>query len=144
MRYLNFATHTQANELPETLLTLIDLSGSMELDDIKPTRREAAIKANYEIVKVKALRYPDDKIGVIGFQTSAKLLLAPTPPCSIKNLSKTINNAVLTGGTDFVAPLKLAYNYFSGKTTSVGRNGITDFCSTWMLITLMRYLTVAE
>ena len=129
MKYLNFANHIQANELPEMLLTLIDLSGSMEISDMKPTRRAAAIKANQEIIKVKKQGYPNDKIGVIGFQDSAKLLLAPTPPYRIGNLEKMIDNAVLTGGTDFVAPLELAYSCFFGRAITTMGNSFTKVLS---------------
>ena len=129
MKYLNFANHIQANEQPETLLTLIDLSGSMEITDLKPTRRVAAIKANKEIIKVKGRQHPTDKIGVIGFQRSAKLLLAPAPPSKIVDLEKAIDNARLGGGTDFVAPLKLAYSYFGGKATTTIGNSFTKTLS---------------
>jgi Mg-chelatase subunit ChlD len=129
MKYLNFANHIQANELPEMLLTLIDLSGSMEISDLKPTRRAAAIKANQEIIKVKKQGYPNDKIGVIGFQDSAKLLLAPTSSHRIGNLEKMIDNAVLTGGTDFVAPLELAYSCFFGRAITTMGNSFTKVLS---------------
>ena len=131
MKYLNFANPIKSNEQPETLLTLIDLSGSMEISDMKPTRRAAAIKANQEIVKAKALHHRNDKIGVIGFQDSAKLLLAPTPSYRIGNLEKTIDNAVLTGGTDFVAPLELAYSCFFGRAITASGNPITKILSSF-------------
>ena len=133
MKYLNFANRVQSNNQPETLLTLIDLSGSMEITDMKPTRRAAAIKANQEIVKAKALHHPNDKIGIIGFQRSTKLLLPPTLPSKIASLEKTIDNAVLTGGTDFVAPLKLAYNCFFGRTITAHGNPITKMLSSFFL-----------
>lgn len=129
MKYLNFANHIQANEQPETLLTLIDLSGSMEITDLKPTRRAAAIKANKEIIKVKGRQHPTDKIGVIGFQTSAKLLLPPTLPSKIVGLEKAIDNARLRGGTDFVTPLKLAYSCFLGRAITTMGNSFTKTLS---------------
>ena len=129
MKYLNFANHIQANEQPETLLTLIDLSGSMEITDLKPTRRAAAITANKEIIKVKGRQHPTDNIGVIGFQRSAKLLLPPTLPSSIVGLEKTIDNAKLRGGTDFVAPLKLAYHCFFGRAITTMGNPFTKALS---------------
>jgi len=46
MRYLNFANRIQANKTAETLLTLIDLSPSMDNDDWKPSRKAGAIAAN--------------------------------------------------------------------------------------------------
>jgi len=129
MKYLNFAKQIQANEQPEMLLTLIDLSGSMEISDMKPTRRAAAIKANQEIIKVKGRQHPNDKIGVIGFQRSTKLLLPPTLPSKIVGLEKTIDNAKLSGGTDFVAPLELAYSCFFGRAITTMENSFTKMLS---------------
>jgi len=129
MKYLNFAKHVQSNDQLETLLTLIDLSGSMYADDIQPNRREAAIRANEEIVREKRRCHPNDKIGVIGFQRSTKLLLPPTLPSRIVGLEKTIDNARLSGGTDFVAPLKLAYSCFFGRAITTMRNPLAKMLS---------------
>ena len=130
MKYLNCANHVKSNNQPETLLTVIDLSGSMLADDIKPTRQEAAIRANEEIVRVKSKNYPNDKIGVIAFQKSAKLALPPTHPSKIKNFRYFINDLALVGGTDFVAPLKLAYNCFFGGSTKIENNLLLKIMST--------------
>ena len=108
---------------------MIDLSDSMRSHDIKPNRKEAAISANEEIVRVKRHSYPNDKVGVIGFQTAAKVLLQPTYPSDISNLSKKIDDTGLQGGTDFTAPLELAYSYFSGKPVTSGKGWITDILS---------------
>ena len=129
MKYLNFANCVQSSDQPEMLLTLIDLSGSMETTDLKPTRRVAAIKANEEIIKVKGRQHPTDKIGVIGFQGSAKLLLAPTLPSKIVGLEKTIDNVSLSGGTDFVAPLELTYSCFFGGAITTMRNPLAKMLS---------------
>ena len=133
MGYLNFANPLQVNEKPEITLTLVDLSGSMDFTDLKPCRKDAAIKANEEIVRVKKQHYPNDKVGVIGFQSSAKLLLSPTCPSNIGNLKKTINNACLQGGTDFVEPLELAYSCFFGGTMAVSSNPVTKILSSLFL-----------
>lgn len=133
MKYLNLVNSVSSNEKPEIVLTLIDLSGSMDISDMKPTRRAAAIRANREIVKVKAQQHPDDKVGVIGFQRSAKLLVTPTVPSNIRNLERTVDNAVLSGGTDFVTPLKLAYKCFFGKTVGTSTNPISKMLSSFFL-----------
>lgn len=129
MKYLNFANHIQSNEKPEILLTLIDSSGSMEYGDIKPTRRAAAIKANQEIINVKKRQHPNDKIGVIGFQATAKLVIAPRHPSDIFALQKAVDSANLSGGTDFVAPLKLAYNCFFNRAATVMNNSFSKMLS---------------
>lgn len=122
MKYHNFANRVNSNERPETLLTLIDLSGSMLDDDIKPSREAAAIKANEEIIRVKSQQHPNDKIGVIGFQSTARLLLPPTHPSQIAGLKKATENTGLRGGTDFVTPLELAYSCFFGRTRIAEEN----------------------
>ncbi|MBN2588647.1 MAG: VWA domain-containing protein [Sedimentisphaerales bacterium] len=129
MKYLNMANRIQSNNKPETLLTMIDLSGSMYTDDIKPNRMEAAIMANNEIVKVKKRSYPDDKIGIISFQTTAKFSLIPTHSKDIYNFNEVINDTGLEGGTDFTTPLELAHNYFSGKTVNPGNSSIKKILS---------------
>jgi len=117
MKYLNFANHINTNEKPETLLMLMDISDSMLAHDIRPSRMEAAINANEEIIKVKSRHYYDDKIGIIVFQKSAKLVSFPTFASKIGNVKHFIDeigDEDMEGGTDFVAPLKLAYQCFFG------------------------------
>jgi len=128
MKYLNTATPVQFDRR-ETLFTMIDLSGSMYTDDIEPSRIDAAINANKEIIKVKKRSYPDDKIGIISFQASAKLLLSPKCSKDIDDLNVIVNDTGLEGGTDFTAPLELAYNYFTGKVVNPGNSPIKKLLS---------------
>jgi hypothetical protein len=114
MKYLNCANRTQPDDRPEVLFTMVDLSDSMLACDIKPTRMEAAINANEEIIKVKSKHYYNDKIGIIVFQQTAKLVSLPVSPSKMGNIRHIIDDTDLVGGTDFVAPLKLAYNCFFG------------------------------
>ena len=129
MKYLNLANRVQSNNQSEILLTIIDLSGSMFADDIKPNRKEAAVRANEEIIRVKKQFYPDDKIGVISFQETARLSLQPKYSSDISDLSEKINDTGLEGGTDFTAPLKLAYNIFAGKPATFGESPIKKMLS---------------
>ena len=115
MRYLNFANQVKSNSQQERLLTMIDFSGSMFEEDIQPNRLEAAIKANQEIIRVKRQHHPNDKIGVISFQSTAKLSLQRVRPSDIGDLYHEVDDGGLEGGTDFVAPLKVAYNCFFDK-----------------------------
>ncbi len=128
MKYLNMANPVQFDRR-ETLFTILDLSGSMYADDIKPNRKEAAIKANKTIVKEKQKSYPDDKIGVICFERTAKLSLTPTYARNIGDIGKVIDDAGLTEGTDFTTPLTLAYNYFADKQIILNKNPIKKMLS---------------
>ena len=74
MKYLNSANPVSGNGKPQFLMTLIDLSPSMGVRDWKPSRREGAIKANIELIELKAKYHPHDMVGVIGFGSHAKLL----------------------------------------------------------------------
>jgi hypothetical protein len=123
MKYLNMANPVQFDQR-ETLFTMLDLSGSMYTGDIKPNRKEAGIKANNTIVQEKQKAYPDDEIGVICFERTAKLSLIPTCAKDIDDLSKVIDDTGLTGGTNFTAPLTLAYNYFAQRQTILKVNPI--------------------
>lgn len=116
MKYLNFANPVSGNRQPEFLMTLIDLSPSMDDDDWKPSRKAGAIKANIELLKLKAQYYPQDIVGVICFGGNAKLL---RPPARLNNgindLSKSLENVHVSYGTNFTAALKIAEDCFFGR-----------------------------
>ena len=50
-------------------------------------------------------------------------------PSAIGDLAKKINDDGLTGGTDFVAPLKLAYSCFFGRVITTTRNPLAKMLS---------------
>lgn len=129
MKYLNCANHVNSDNQPETLITMIDMSGSMEEKDIKPSRIIAAINANQEIIKVKQKHHSNDNFGVISFQNTAKFSLLPTTPGAINDLKQKINESGLIPGTDFTAPLQLAYEYFSRKPKSVVKKSFSKMIS---------------
>ena len=113
MRYLNFANRIQANKTAETLLTLIDLSPSMDNDDWKPSRKAGAIAANEELIANKLKYHPEDQVGIIGFSGYAELLHPPV--CLGKGdngLREALRRAAGSGGTNFTAALELAETYF--------------------------------
>ncbi len=116
MKYLNFANSVSGNEQLEFLMTLIDLSPSMDHDDWKPTRKAGALRANIELLKSKFNYRPEDKMGIIGFSGNAKLL---HPPVCLNNgitsLRRSLKEDPVSGGTNFTAALKLAWSCFFGK-----------------------------
>ena len=77
MEYLNFALQISNNERPERLISLVDVSPSMDEEDWKPSRKAGAIQANIELVKVKAKYHPHDVVGIVGFGSEAKVLHSP-------------------------------------------------------------------
>jgi len=117
MKYLSFADRVLKTILLEILITIIDLSGSMDTEDWKPSRKAGAIKANRELIKVKAQHYPQDKVGIIGFGTGAEILHEPV--ClsqGAESLSNALNGLPDMGYTNFKAALELAETCLFGKT----------------------------
>ena len=111
MKYLNFANPVSGNRKPEFLMTLIDLSPSMDDDDWKPTRKAGAIAANTELIKAKAKCHPQDKLGIIGFSRHAWLLHDPV--ClrdGTESLLRVLENPSGGYSTNFTDALELAEN----------------------------------
>lgn len=109
MKYLNFANPVSGNGKPEFLMTLIDLSPSMDDDDWKPTRKAGAIAANTELIKAKAKCHPQDKLGIIGFSRHARLLHDPV--ClrnGTESLLRVLENPSGGYSTNFTDALELA------------------------------------
>ena len=109
MKYLNYANRIKSNRTPETLISLLDLSPSMDDNDWPPSRKAAAIKANIELIEAKAKHYPQDRVGLIGFSRRAKVLHDPIP---LSNGTDSLRNALkdTDGGlsTNFTVALELA------------------------------------
>lgn len=123
MRYLNFAAHVVKSTMLEIVIAIIDLSGSMETDDWKPSRKAGAIKANKELIKAKAKNYPQDKVGIIGFGTDAEILHEPV--CvghGTKSLYKALKSPPLMGSTNFTAALELAGGCLRGCSTLIKKS----------------------
>jgi hypothetical protein len=109
MKYLNFANPVSGNRQPEFLMTLIDLSPSMDDKDWKPSRKAGALKANIELIKAKVKYHPQDKLGIIGFSRHARLLHDPV--ClrdSTESLLKALKNPSGGYSTNFTVALELA------------------------------------
>jgi len=115
MKYLNFANPVSGNGKPEFLMTLIDLSPSMEDDDWKPSRKAGAIKANIELIKLKARHHPRDVAGVIGFGSYAELLHDPVKLANgARSICDSLKHIPDPNGTNFTAALEMAEDCFLG------------------------------
>ncbi len=116
MKYLTFANSIHQDKT-ETLITLIDVSPSMEEEDWKPTRLAGAIQANKKLLKVKIKKHPKDFVGIIKFGGKAKLLHAPV--ClekGLRSLQRALKNPWTSSGTNFTAALALAERCLFGAT----------------------------
>jgi len=115
MKYLNFANPVSGNGQPEFLMTLIDLSPSMEYDDWKPSRKAGAIKANIELIKLKARHHPQDMAGVVGFGSYAELLHDPVKLADgTRSICNSLKKVPDPNGTNFTSALKMAEDCFFG------------------------------
>jgi Mg-chelatase subunit ChlD len=120
MKYLNFANRVVGDILFEILIVIIDLSGSMETKDWKPSRRAGAIKANRKLVEVKLERYPQDRVGIIGFGSHAKVLHEPVElALGAESLNRVLDKLPGMGRTNFTKALELAEACLSGRSKSV-------------------------
>ena len=117
MRYTDM---TNAGENIETVMTLIDLSYSMEAEDWKPTRVDGAVAANNELINRKLKSHPEDKMGIIVFGDDAKLL---HPAVCLKqgaqSLKRALGKVKYLGATNFTAALNLAEKCLFGKSSQI-------------------------
>ncbi len=123
MKYLNFAKFSSNSSRPECVITLIDLSGSMNDSDWKPTRKAGAIMANIELIRTKARLDSQDSVGIIGFHRKARLLHQPV--ClshGAASLIRSLKSPPDGGSTNFTAALELAQEilFKSNKKSSQG------------------------
>ena len=88
-----------------TVILVLDLSGSMRADDVKPTRIDAATAAIRSFVKEQPSGV---KIGLIGFANSAQVITAPTENREL--VLRGISNVFLQRGTNIGDGLQLAIN----------------------------------
>lgn len=116
MDYLNFASQISNNEHPERLISLVDVSPSMDEEDWKPSRKAGAIRANIELVKAKAKDHPHDVVGIAGFGSEAKVLHNPVRlKGSVDSICRSLKEPPMIYGTNFVAAFEMADYLLFGK-----------------------------
>lgn len=124
MRYLNLANRISNNNSLEFLISLIDLSPSMDDDDWKPTRKAGAVKANIDLMELKARHHPQDKACIIGFGGDAQILYHPTLLSGgIKGIKNALKHTPESYGTNFTAALELAERCFFARNNSSVKSG---------------------
>ncbi len=116
---------------PVTLTFVIDISGSMNLDN-----RLGLVKSALQVL-VDRLR-PQDSVGVVVFGTTARIALPPTSIERKDIIIKAINSLRTEGSTNAEAGLRLGYQqamkFYRAKTTNkvilcsdgVANTGLTD------------------
>ncbi len=109
-RPINGYTEAGATTNSRNILIALDISRSMETQDVKPSRLEQARSAAYELIKA----LPEDKIGLIIFSGEANMVVPLTYDHA--SLSETLQHIdrswVATGGTNFGQVLNHAMENF--------------------------------
>lgn len=102
----------------EALVFVLDVSGSMTEPDIAPYRLAAAQRATLACARVKAERFPGDRVAVVSFNLRAWVVLPWTDAVGGRD---EVNRAVWAlaphGGTDIAAGLRAAGSLFANAGT---------------------------
>jgi Ca-activated chloride channel family protein len=106
-----------ANALPNNLIFLLDVSGSMELPERLPLLKEAV---NY---LVKQMR-PIDKISIVTYSGEAKIVLPSISASENEVVSKSLKKLKSKGESNALAGLQLAYEELSRNFIENGNNRI--------------------
>lgn len=95
----------EIKSISREIYLVVDLSLSMNANDVQPTRLE---KAKEEIQKI-VNRFPSDKIGVIGFSSTATTLCPPTfDQSALSIFIESLNSNLLgSAGSDLSAGLEV-------------------------------------
>ncbi len=117
-------TSTEAVASGRNLLIALDISRSMETQDVKPSRLEEARAAAFELVDA----LPGDKIGLIVFSGEADLVVPLTyDHTALRDALEQVNRGWAGyGGTNFGLVLKKAMQDFS-RSAPTGTNALVIF-----------------
>lgn len=97
-----------------TVILAVDVSNSMQADDIEPTRMEAAKAAARAFVA----RQPTEvRVGVVAFGDGAVVVQAPTN--SHEEINKSIDRLTSQGGTSLGQALVTALGAIAGKPVTI-------------------------
>lgn len=102
------------------LIILLDLSRSMQAQDLKPSRLAQAKALIYELLET----LPNDRVGVVGF-SSTPFLFAPltTDHSAVRETVEQLDSdSIPTGGSDLAAAVKMAVKTL--KETAQANNGL--------------------
>ncbi len=102
---------------PNNIILLVDISGSMA----KPDRLDLFVKQSHELIE--KLR-PMDKVSIIVFSQTAKMLVPPTPAIEKKLFFKTLDSLRANGMTNANKGIELAYQLANQSLITGGNNQI--------------------
>jgi hypothetical protein len=122
MRYMDFAQPPQGRGWPERLVLVGDGSASMATTDWSPSRLYAVVEAASALISVKQANHPDDEVGVVTFNTDARVLHPVVRVGSgAEELKQALRRADAAGNTNIRAGLKEAQHLlFSARLGTSG------------------------
>ena len=120
-RPINGYRETSATDSGRNLLIALDISRSMETEDVKPSRLEEARAAAYELINA----LPTDKIGLIVFSGEADLVVPLTyDHTALRDALEQVNRGWAgAGGTNFGRVLRKAMQDFK-RSAPEGTNAL--------------------
>ncbi len=123
-RPINGYTTTEGLASGRNLLIALDISRSMETQDVKPSRLEEARAAAFELIDA----LPQDKIGLIVFSGEADLVVPLTyDHTALRDALEQVNRGWAGyGGTNFGIVLKKALQDFE-RSAPTGTNALVIF-----------------
>ena len=115
----------------ELVTYLIDTSLSMDENMGNQTRLEVSCKAGRTLVKLKAEQYPDDRVAIVTFCRSARIVHRLTLPEKLLELRSCLRNYKTGECTNIKAGLKKAFRTLRFHSDSQRRIILlSDGCST--------------
>jgi len=113
----HLATASEADK-PRDTINVADVSGSMGGSDYPPTRLDGGIKVSVEYVDKRIEQSPNDRVAVVSFNSTARIVLPLTPITNKEKIVRVIRKLTAGGGTDIAEGLKAAAEIFEAEPQS--------------------------
>jgi Ca-activated chloride channel family protein len=117
-----------------TVILAMDVSQSMIADDVKPSRIAAEQKAAKQFI---AAQPSTVDIGVVAFEQGALVTSRPSPDHT--RAENAIAGLTVSGGTSLGAAITGSLGVITGKTATVGRNGVLPQLGWWPSATIVLF-----
>ncbi len=117
-----------------TVILAMDVSGSMGATDVAPSRLAAAKKAALSFI---AAQPGSVQIGVVAFEEGA--LVTERPSADHTDAQAAISGLAVGGGTSLGSAILTSLSAITGKTVSVGRNGVLPNIGYWPSATIVMF-----
>jgi uncharacterized protein YegL len=100
---------------PRDTVIVQDVSWSMGISDYLPTRLAGGIQAAIEYINTRAEHCPNDRIAVVSFSHTARVVVALSSIAAKEKIIKAVRRLSAGGGTDIAEGLKKASEIFQDQ-----------------------------